>query len=129
MPGERDLELMLRTLDVERRRGTFTFVSGDWPDLAAGAEATVVEAEGTTYVVTVEVAEAAGAPVGFRAAWLSLTVSSALDAVGLTAAFARALADEMIPCNVLAGFHHDHLLVPEERADDAIASLRRLSSR
>lgn len=129
MPGERDLELMLRTLDVERRPGTYTFVTGEWPALAACAAATVTEVEGTTYVVGVDDAEAAGAAVDFRAAWLSLTVVSDLEAVGLTAAFARALADEGIPCNVLAGYHHDHLLVPEDRADDAVAALRRLSSR
>lgn len=129
MPGELDLLRMLQTLEVERRPGTYTFVTGEWPALAGQAAATIVEAEGTTYVVTVEAAEVAGAPVGFRGTWLSLTVFSALEAVGLTAAFARALADDGIPCNVLAGYHHDHLVVPEDRADDAVAALRRLSSR
>lgn len=126
MPGERDLQLMLRTLAVERRPGTFTFVTGDWPALATVAHATVDEAEGRTLVVTVADAEAAGAPVGFRAAWLTLTVHSALEAVGLTAAFARALGDAGIACNVLAGFHHDHLLVPDDRADEAVAVLAAL---
>ena len=44
---------------------------------------------------------------------------SALEAVGLTAAVATALAAAGIPANVLAGYSHDHLLVPEDRADDA----------
>lgn len=129
MPGELDLQEMLRTLEVDRRPGAYTFVTGGWPSLAAEAAAIVTEAEGTTYVVTVDAAEAAGVEVGFRAVWLSLTVHSALDAVGLTAAFSKALADEGIACNVLAGYFHDHLLVPEDRADDAVAALRRLSSR
>jgi hypothetical protein len=60
---------------------------------------------------------------------LTLTVWSSLEAVGLTAAFSRALADADIPCNVLAGYHHDHLLVPVDRADEAIAALRTLGSR
>lgn len=129
MAGETDLIRMLATLGVVRRPGCFTYVTGEWPSLAAVAAATIDEDEGATYVVTVEQAEAAGAPLEFEAAWLTLTVHSALEAVGLTAAFSRALADVGIPCNVLAGYHHDHLLVPVGRADDAIAVLRTLSSR
>jgi len=56
-----------------------------------------------------------------------LDVNSALDAVGLTAAVSSALAAHGIPCNVLAGYHHDHLLVPIERAELAIAILDALS--
>jgi uncharacterized protein len=119
--GERDLERMLASLEVERRPGTFTYVTGEWPGLAGAAHATVIEAEGTTYVVPVEAAEAAGAPVEFVGAWLTLTVWSALEAVGLTAAFSRVLGDHGIPCNVLAGYHHDHIVVPADRADEAIA--------
>ena len=118
---------MLATLEVERRPGTFTYVTGEWPSLSAAAHASVVEAEGLTLVVPVEAAEAAGAPVVFRGAWLTLTVWSSLDAVGLTAAFSRALGDRGIPCNVLAGYHHDHILVPVDRVDDAIDALRSLA--
>ena len=128
MPGERDLEQMLSTLRVERRPGTFTFVTGVWPGLAERAHAMIVEAEGPTYVVPVEAAEAAGAPFEFVGAWLTISVWSSLDAVGLTAAFSRSLGDAGIPCNVIAGYHHDHLLVPVDRADDAVAALARLSS-
>ena len=129
MTGETDLTRLLATLDVERRPGRFTFVTGEWPALAEIAAATIAEQEGTTYVVVVEQAEAAGAPVEFEAAWLTLTVHSALEAVGLTAAFSAALGEAGISCNVLAGYHHDHLLVPVDRADEAIEVLRGLSSR
>lgn len=129
MAGERDLARMLASLDVRRRPGTYTFVSGEWPELVTVAVATVLEDEGVTLVVRVEDARAAGAPVEFEAAWLTLTVHSALEAVGLTAAFSRALADAGIACNVLAGYHHDHLLVPADRVEDAMAALRSLSSR
>lgn len=123
---EADLDRLLATLDVERRPGRFTFVTGDWPSLRPLAAAIVHEEEAPTYVVRSDQARAVGAPVVFEAAWLTLTVHSALDAVGLTAAFSRALADAGIACNVLAGFHHDHLLVPADRADDAVAVLRSL---
>jgi hypothetical protein len=126
--GETDLTRILATLDVVQRPERYTFVSGDWRSLGRGAAATVVEEEGTTYVVTVDQATMAGAPVEFEAAWLTLTVHSSLEAVGLTAAFSAALAEEGIPCNVLAGYHHDHLLVPVERATDAISILRSLAA-
>ncbi|HEY5664101.1 MAG TPA: ACT domain-containing protein [Ilumatobacter sp.] len=126
MPGERDLARLLASLDVARRPGRFTFVTGDWPALAGAAHATVSEAEGPTYVVPVDDAVAAGAPVGFEAAWLTITVWSALEAVGLTAAVSQVLAEAGIPCNMIAGYHHDHLLVPVDSADAAIARLRAL---
>ncbi len=126
MPGDTDLAKMLASLDVERRPGRFVFVSGDHPALREHTLATIEEAEGTTLVVPVDIARAAGLDVEFEAAWLTLTVFSALDAVGLTAAFSAALSAVGIPCNVLAGYHHDHLLVPADRADEAITTLRAL---
>jgi hypothetical protein len=53
-----------------------------------------------------------------------LTVHSSLEAVGLTAAFSARLAERNISCNVLAGYHHDHILVPVDRVQDAIDALR-----
>ncbi|MFK8022429.1 MAG: ACT domain-containing protein [Ilumatobacter sp.] len=135
-PGETDLAAMLATLDVERRPGSFAFVevpgraSGD---LIATSHATVIEdgARGlaTTLVVPVPDAAAAGLAIDVEMAWLTLTVESSLEAVGLTAAFSRALGDAGVPCNVLAGYRHDHLLVPVEQVDRAIDTLRRLGGR
>lgn len=127
MAGELDLARMLASLDVEQRPGRFAFVTGDWPALRSVAHATISEAEGLTTVVTVEDAQAVGAPVDFEAAWLTLTVWSSLEAVGLTAAVSRVLADAGIACNMIAGYHHDHLLVPADRAAEAIHLLRTLN--
>jgi uncharacterized protein len=112
-------------LDVERRPGTFVYHQR--PGAAApvpGALAMIDEGDTTTYVVD-EMTLGGGE---FRSAWLTLTVHSALEAVGLTAAVAAALAAEGIPANVLAGYAHDHLLVPVERADEAIVAIRALSA-
>lgn len=116
---------MLESLTVERRPGTFTFVAVEvpTPGLLAAAHGMVEEGELTTLVLPVESARRAGLPVVVEMAWLSLTVQSSLEAVGLTAAFSGLLADQGISCNVLAGYHHDHLLVPADRAIDAIAAL------
>ena len=127
MAGETDLSQMLASLDVEQRPGRFTFVTGDHGELRDVAEAMIEEAEGVTYVVTVDDARRAGALVEFESAWLTLTVHSSLEAVGLTAVVSAALAEEGIACNVLAGYHHDHLLVPANRADDAVHTLRALT--
>jgi hypothetical protein len=125
-----DLQKMLASLDVERRAGLFTYVAVKvpTPGLLAAAHAMVTEGTLTTLVLPVESARRAGLPVVIELAWLSLTVQSSLEAVGLTAAFSKILGDEGISCNVLAGYHHDHILVPVERADDAIAALRPVSS-
>lgn len=130
MAGETDLQKMLATLTVQRRPSTYAIVSitsdPGVPLLGSGIEAVLAESEGTTVVCTVEVARRNRWPVEFEAAWLTLDVHSSLDAVGLTAAFSTALAGAGIPCNVLAGFFHDHILVPADQADEAIASLESL---
>jgi hypothetical protein len=124
-PGETDLEKMLRTLSVERRPGVFTYLAVRGPSeaLLDVARATVDEGDLTTVVLPVEAAERAGHTVIVRLAWLTLTVQSSLEAVGLTAAVSARLTDVGISCNVLAGYHHDHLLVPVERVDEAIVAL------
>jgi len=134
MAGETDLAAMLEGLRVERRAGTYVFVAvdpalaGDGVQLGDGVEALIWEAEGITVIATVERARAEGWSFDFEAAWLTLEVHSALEAVGLTAAVSAALTAEGIACNVVAGFNHDHLLVPADRTADAIASLEALRS-
>lgn len=117
---------MLGRLSVERRPGTFCFV--DLGEVPPGVviHATVVETEGTTAVVDGDSLNPDARRPDFVAAWLTVQVHSSLDAVGLTAALSGALAQADIPCNVLAGLYHDHLLVPETKAELAIEVLRGL---
>jgi len=124
-PGETDLDKMLASLRVERRPGVFAYVEVEvpTPGLLAAAHAMVTEGKTTTLVVPVATARRAGLAVDLEMAWLSLTVQSSLEAVGLTAAFATTLGEVGIPCNVLAGYHHDHILVPVDRSQDAIDAL------
>jgi len=122
--GEIDLARMLASLRIERREGRFTMVTLEAPvDLGNGVEAVISEREGTTAVVSLVEAERRGWPIGFEAAWLTVEVHSSLEAVGLTAALSSVLAELGIPCNVLAGYFHDHLLVPFDRADEAVEAL------
>jgi uncharacterized protein len=121
-----DLSSLLRDLSVTRRPGRWCMITSPPADPDMVVAASIVEDEGVTSVVSVADAERLGHRPEFVAAWLTLDVESALDSVGLTATVATALAGQQIPCNVLAGFHHDHLLVPEGRADEAMAILRSL---
>jgi len=127
MAGLTDLTQLLRSLEPVLRSGEFVYATV--LDLPAGlpVEATVREPEGLTVVLRRDVADAHGIAYDYVAAWISLTVHSSLEAVGLTAAFATALAREGISCNVLAGRHHDHLLVASADADRAVQVLRRLA--
>ena len=84
------------------------------------------EEEGPTLILEESDAHNEGLQILFRSAWITLTVHSALSAIGLTAAVSSTLADNNIPCNVVAAAHHDHLFVPVEKADQAMACLKQL---
>jgi hypothetical protein len=124
-PGETELGVMLSTLTVSRRPGVFTYVAVEDPSsqLIETASAVVDEGSSTTLVLPVDTALVAGLPTAIELAWLTLEVHSSLESVGLTAAVSARLAARGIACNVIAGYHHDHLLVPVSRADEAIEAL------
>ena len=125
-----DLGRLLRELQPRLHEGTFAFCSLR-PSVAVptGAIGSFRESEGVTVIVPRAEARSAGLAPVFEAAWITLEVHSALEAVGLTAAVARALGDVGIPCNIVAAVHHDHLFVPADRAADALRALRELSER
>jgi len=128
--GMTDLQQMLATLEPRLRDGEYVYVTDPGGSEAAlEPDAVIQEDEGRTIVVRREVADEAGLAYEFVGAWITLTVHSSLEAVGLTAAFSTVLTQADIGCNVLAGLHHDHILVPADRRDDALAVLRALASR
>jgi hypothetical protein len=88
--------------------------------------ATIREAEGWSLIVDEAEARTRGWHIHARCAWISLRVHSDLHAIGLTAAVAQALAAAGIACNVVAGALHDHLFVPVDQAERALAILRGL---
>ncbi|CAM5654747.1 ACT domain-containing protein [Streptomyces atroolivaceus] len=130
MRGERDLRTLLHGLRPELRPGRYVYVTlpgGDVPRSVTPV-VTVSEQEGLTLVVQEAQAVAAGLDHHFVAGWITLRVHSALEAVGLTAAVSLALTDAGISCNVVAGFHHDHLFVPYARAAEAVQVLEALAA-
>jgi hypothetical protein len=121
----------LPNLDPELQDGIYVFTTVPSTTNTDGLDviATMREQEGLTLVLPEHQAVQHGFDLVFRCMWITLRVDSALEAVGLTAAFARALADESIACNVIAGTHHDHLFVPVDRSKDALQCLCDLQRR
>ena len=126
MTGERDLDALLRQMKPEMQPGIFVFctIAANEPIPAAlNPRLTFREQEGTTLVILREEAEAAGLGYAFASRLITLTVNSALDAVGFLAAITARLAAAGISINAVSAFHHDHLFVPVDRADEAMALL------
>jgi len=111
---------------------TYAFVTTRDPirarDAAAVALATFVEEEGLSLILPLSAAQDMAFAAPMPMARITLTVHSALDGTGLTAAVATALAAEGIPCNMVAAYHHDHAFVPADMAPRALATLNALAA-
>ncbi len=130
MAGETSLSHLLRNLSPQLNAGDYVFCCLDDDSLLAGVPVlgSFREREGLTVILQREQAERLGLPFDYVAAWITLSVHSALSAVGLTAAFAGALAKSGISCNVIAGYHHDHLFVARADGERAINLLQQLAA-
>lgn len=130
MTGERDLRALLRSMRPKLNPGRYVFTTAPGRTVPAGLHpvVTVTEREGLTLVLPEAEARKAGLAHDYVAGWITLRVHSALDAVGLTAAVSLALTDAGLSCNVVAGYHHDHLFVPYNRAAEAVVVLEALAA-
>lgn len=128
MTGEQDLAVLLATM-----RPVLSAAPWGYGLLPEGqlhpseAFALIREAKGVTVIAPLSDLSDWGIPAQGPWARISLTVESALAAVGLTATVATVLAREGIPANVVAGYFHDHLFVPWDRRAEALAALQGLS--
>jgi hypothetical protein len=130
MSGEHDLNILLRSMSATLIDGTFVFVTLPEREIPDGLSPRMVfqEAEGTTLILLKSEAEAHAMAYEFPSRTITLNVHSALDAVGFIALIATKLAAAGMGVNPVAGFFHDHLFIPEDRADDAIAILKQIAS-
>ncbi|MEP1143622.1 MAG: ACT domain-containing protein [Henriciella sp.] len=130
--AEADLSKLLASLSVIRRDGLWRFETipseqSSWADLVNLREVRDIamlfqESEGLT-VITSALDET---PRDNRWVWLELSVFSDLQAVGFLARVAAALSAADVPCNAVAAFHHDHIFVPEAKAEAAIQAIEAL---
>ncbi|HEY8928532.1 MAG TPA: ACT domain-containing protein [Mucilaginibacter sp.] len=129
MSGETNLNQLLRTMSPELKAGDYVFCTVN--DVSAIDRNHIIgsfkEAEGWTIILEKEQADKKRLSYSYIAAWITLTVHSSLETVGLTAAFATALGNAGISCNVVAAFYHDHIFVAKKDAERAMEVLRQLS--
>ena len=125
--GETDLDRLLRAMRPALLACPYVFVtvtedqaSTLWTD----AFALIRETEGITVVLPLDAAKHAGLPIETSWAGITLTVHSSLNAVGFLAAISARLAAAGLSLNPLAGYYHDHLFVPWDRREAALAVLK-----
>ncbi|WP_291965960.1 ACT domain-containing protein [Maribacter sp.] len=130
MTGKRDLKILLRTLKPSLNEGNYVFIS--LKDIQHISREDILfefkEREGTTVILKKNKADELSLTYEFIASWITLTVHSALDAVGLTAAVSTALTKHDISCNVVAAYYHDHIFVAKKDTEKAMDILREFSN-
>ena len=129
--GETNLKKLLQNMEPNLNEGEFVFCN-----LTSLREAYALnpiylfqEKEGITVIIPKVQADKESFPCSGTYAWITLTVHSSLEAVGLTAAVSKALTEANISCNVVAAYYHDHIFVPSKDAHRAMDALRAISSK
>lgn len=130
MKGETNLAILIKNMQPVLNGGQYVFCSVLSPKEIDFDKIILFfkEKEGYTIIVDKNYADEKGLSYASIFAWITLHIHSSLDAVGLTAAFSTALAENNISCNVVAGFYHDHIFVQNNNAEQAISVLSTLSS-
>ncbi|WP_347375044.1 ACT domain-containing protein [Aequorivita sp. Q41] len=129
MRGEKRLDVLLKTMKPKHNEGEFVFCKTE--NLAHFNLSQIImtfkEEESITLITKKEVADTHGLDYSFVASWITITVHSSLEAVGLTAAFSNALSDNGISCNVVAAYYHDHIFVAKKDTVKAMEILNEFS--
>ncbi len=129
MAGEINRVQLLKTMRPTLNQGEYVFVS---VMDSTGIDRSITicefkEKEGITIVLEKSKAEELQLKYDYVASWITLTVHSALEAVGFTAAFSAELTKHHISCNVIAGYYHDHIFVDKKDAQKAMKTLTDLA--
>ncbi|RKR11516.1 hypothetical protein C8C83_3253 [Flavobacterium sp. 90] len=129
MSGEKNLEKLLKSMKPQHNLGEYVFCKVEkLGNLNLNdIEMFFKEKEAITLILKKEIAEQLNLEYSVVMSWLTLTVHSSLEAVGLTAAFSKALSENGISCNVVAAFYHDHIFVNANDTDKAMKVLNAFS--
>lgn len=131
MQPETNLRKLINTMQPVLQDGLFVFhFSKDNLEnsLREGYQMLFREAEGTTVILKKEIADKNSLEYTFVSRMITLNVYSSLEAVGFLAAITKELAREGISVNAISAYHHDHLLVPHEKAHRAMDILKAMTS-
>ena len=131
MSGEIDLQKLLQGMKPKLNEGEFVFCVVESYQAASALNPLCMfqEIEGTTVIMHKQQADDASLPYSVVFSWITLTVHSSLEAVGLTAAVSKALTEANVSCNVVAAYYHDHIFVPMQDAKKAMKVLEHLSAK
>lgn len=129
MSGEKDLQVLLKSMKPEHVPGEYVFCKVEnVRDINLNEiEMFFKEKEAFTLILKKEIADVLQLEYSTIMSWITLTVYSSLEAVGLTAAFSKALSQHQISCNVVAAFYHDHIFVNKKDTQKAMEILNSFS--
>jgi hypothetical protein len=129
MNAETNLTVLLKSMEPVLNEGEYVFCS-----LPIGFEipaeeiiSSIRETEALSVVIHKDRADALKLTYQLVHSWITLSVHSSLEAIGLTATFSKALTDAHISCNVIAGYYHDHIFVSKQEAANAMRVLKSLT--
>ncbi|QDW22915.1 ACT domain-containing protein [Flavobacterium sp. KBS0721] len=125
MSGEKDLERLLKSMKPEHVSGDYVFCKVEkFENLDLNNVVMLFkEKEAITLILKKEIADQLQFDYSVVMSWITLTVHSSLEAVGLTAAFSKALSEKNISCNVVAAYYHDHIFVNQKDVNKAMEIL------
>ena len=137
--GATDLSELLRSTSPVLHTGTFVF--GHIPARTDADSRNVLklladlpiqslfrEDEGWIVIVEQSVADQVQLQSTFPCKRITLKVQSSLEAVGFMAAITARLTELRIGVNPVSGYFHDHLFVPEDKAEAAMEMLKRMAT-
>jgi len=129
MSGEKDLERLLKSMKPEHVSGDYVFCKVEKFENMDLNNVVMLfkEKEAITLILKKEIADQLQFDYSVVMSWITLTVHSSLEAVGLTAAFSKALSEKNISCNVVAAYYHDHIFVNQKDIDEAMKVLSTFS--
>ena len=132
MHAKEDLKDILKNLNPFLVTGSFIFMTSKEPinSLVDSLKplAMFIEDEGCTLVITKEIADKNSIQYDSIFKCISLGVHSSLESSGLIAILSSKLFEQKIPANVFAGYFHDHIFVPNEKAKEALEIISSIQS-
>jgi hypothetical protein len=128
MSGETNLDTLLKHMKPIIQDGEYVFcvVSERKLDEIETPRMIFREPEGITVIVTKDIAERSCLDYGSTWGLITLSIHSALDAVGFLAAIIAHLAKSKISVNAVSAYYHDHLFVPYSKVHDALQILEEI---
>ncbi|MEO8535668.1 MAG: ACT domain-containing protein [Flavobacterium sp.] len=129
MSGEENLQKLLKSMKPELNQGEFVFCKMEELGTVNLEEIEMLfrEKEAITLILKKETADKLKLEYSVIMSWITLSVHSSLEAVGLTAAFSKALSEKGISCNVVAAFYHDHIFINKIDAEKAMEVLNKFA--